>query len=168
MNRTLIAACIMFTMFGTESQAAEEHKIKLNEPAMMQEWPCEDAGSPYSPWRFTEEEKDLIAHMMEAEAGGEGDIGLTLIADVILNRVASPDFPNTITEVLYQPGQFQPVEDGRLWEVEPSELCYEIISDIETEYYGISDALYFCELNSDRWHETKEYLFTYRNHKFYR
>lgn len=159
---------IVGTVTNAQGQKKEEPKAKLNQSMVMQEWVCEAPECPYSPWKFTDEEETILAHLMMAEAEGEGDIGMMLVVDVVLNRVESEEFPNTIEEVVYQPGQFQPVEDGRLWEVEPTDICYEILADIQTEYYGLSDALYFCENNHNKWHETNEELFTYRNHTFYR
>ena len=51
-------------------------------------------------------ELELLAAVVEAEAGNQDMIGKRLVVDVVLNRVDSPLFPDTITEVLEQPGQF--------------------------------------------------------------
>lgn len=59
-------------------------------------------------------EKDLLARLVEAEAGGEPYAGKVAVADVVLNRVHSGEFPNTIAGVIYQQGQFQPVADGSI------------------------------------------------------
>lgn len=126
-----------------------------------------------SPLRFTEEEENLLARIMMSEAESESDIGKLYVLHVVLNRVKSNDFPDTIKEVIFQKTgsvyQFSPVEDGRIWKVDPDNVCYEILADVQSEYYDCTDgALYFCEKNSDRWHREKEYLFTYGNHNFYR
>lgn len=60
------------------------------------------------------DEMELLAQVVEAEAGGEEYLGKCLVVDVILNRVKSEDFPDTITEVIYQPYQFSCVLDGGL------------------------------------------------------
>lgn len=60
------------------------------------------------------DEMELLAQVVEAEAGGEEYLGKCLVVDVILNRVKSEDFPDTITEVIYQPYQFACVLDGGL------------------------------------------------------
>lgn len=60
------------------------------------------------------DEMELLAQVVEAEAGGETFLGKCLVVDVILNRVKSEDFPDTITEVIYQPNQFSCVSDGGL------------------------------------------------------
>ncbi len=51
---------------------------------------------------------------MQAEAGNQDLDGCRLVADVVLNRVADPQFPNTIEEVIYAPGQFSVVHNGAL------------------------------------------------------
>lgn len=62
---------------------------------------------------------------MEAEAGGEDENGKLLVANVVLNRVNSNIFPDTVTGVVYQKEfgvcQFSPVSDGRINRVRVSE-----------------------------------------------
>ena len=55
---------------------------------------------------LTEEEKELIARVVMAEAGNQDYIGKRLVADTILNRVNDPAFPNTVVGVVYQRNQF--------------------------------------------------------------
>ena len=60
-------------------------------------------------------ELDLLARMIAAEAGDEPYQGKVAVGAVIVNRVKSSKFPNTLTAVMYQPGQFEPVQNGWLW-----------------------------------------------------
>ena len=53
-----------------------------------------------------------VAAVVEAEAGNQDMTGKRLVVDVVLNRVDSPLFPDTITEVLEQPGQFSTMWNG--------------------------------------------------------
>lgn len=57
-------------------------------------------------------ELELLAAVVEAEAGNQDMIGKRLVVDVVLNRVDSPLFPDTITEVPEQPGQFTTMWNG--------------------------------------------------------
>ncbi len=59
-------------------------------------------------------EKELLACIIQCEAGGEPYAGKIAVGAVIMNRVMSGAFPNTITGVVYQSGQFEPVASGRL------------------------------------------------------
>ena len=62
----------------------------------------------------TQEERYLLARLIHAEARGESLEGQIAVGAVVVNRVKSDKFPNTITEVIYQPGQFTPVVNGTL------------------------------------------------------
>ncbi|NLM25695.1 MAG: LysM peptidoglycan-binding domain-containing protein [Firmicutes bacterium] len=64
--------------------------------------------------KFTPEERELLAKVIHAEARGEPLEGQIAVGAVIINRVKSEKFPNTITEVVYQRGQFTPVERNLL------------------------------------------------------
>lgn len=59
-------------------------------------------------------ELQLLACVVYAEAGNQDMTGKRLVAGTILNRVDSAAYPNTISEVVYQPGQFSCVKDGNL------------------------------------------------------
>ncbi|HHT36892.1 MAG TPA: LysM peptidoglycan-binding domain-containing protein [Firmicutes bacterium] len=63
---------------------------------------------------FTPEERDLLARLIHAEARGESLEGQIAVGAVVINRVKSDKFPNTITEVIYQKGQFSPISMGTM------------------------------------------------------
>ena len=58
-------------------------------------------------------EEDMLAALIQCEAGGEPWAGKVAVGAVVMNRVMSGAFPNTITGVIYQSGQFEPVSSGR-------------------------------------------------------
>lgn len=55
---------------------------------------------------LTFEEKQLIARVIQAEAGGEDMVGKRLVADTVINRVRDPHFPATVQAVVWQPCQY--------------------------------------------------------------
>ena len=57
---------------------------------------------------------ELLARLINAEARGESYSGQVAVGAVIMNRVKSPLFPNTIAGVIYSPGQFSSVADGQI------------------------------------------------------
>jgi N-acetylmuramoyl-L-alanine amidase len=59
-------------------------------------------------------EKDLMARLVSAESLSEPYAGKVAVAIVVLNRVDSDEFPNSITTVIDQPGQFTPVSNGAI------------------------------------------------------
>lgn len=56
----------------------------------------------------------LLARAINGEARGEPYEGQVAVGAVILNRVKSPSFPNTIAGVIYEPGAFTAVSDGQI------------------------------------------------------
>lgn len=66
--------------------------------------------------KFTEEEFNLFCRIIMAETEGESDASQRAVGEVVLNRIDSQYFPNTIHEVIYQGNgaQFSPVKDGRI------------------------------------------------------
>ncbi len=56
---------------------------------------------------------DMMAAIMECEAADQSYYGILCVGAVVMNRINSASFPNTLTEVLYQPYQFSPVMSGR-------------------------------------------------------
>lgn len=63
---------------------------------------------------FDANDRYLLANLIYCEAGGEPYEGQVAVGSVVMNRVLSPKFPNTISGVIYQKGQFSPVKSGRL------------------------------------------------------
>lgn len=63
---------------------------------------------------MTQEEIELIALCVMAEAEGECEYGQRLVIDVILNRVDDPHFPDTICDVIYQKNQFAGMYGDRI------------------------------------------------------
>jgi spore germination cell wall hydrolase CwlJ-like protein len=56
---------------------------------------------------------ELLAAIIQCEADSEPYEGKLAVGSVVMNRVASASFPNTIMQVIYQSGQFSPVASGR-------------------------------------------------------
>ena len=89
-------------------------------------------------------EMELIAQLVMAEAGNQDLMGKRYVVDVVLNRVDSDDFPNTVEEVIFQENQFSVINNGTFdeagWTV--TEECYEAVK-LEYEERLNYDVLYF-------------------------
>lgn len=72
------------------------------------------------------EDNYLLAKIAMAEAESEDTEGKALVILVVLNRVWSDGFPNSIEEVIYQSGQFSPISNGRFDRVEPDADCWRL------------------------------------------
>jgi spore germination cell wall hydrolase CwlJ-like protein len=87
-------------------------------------------------------ELELLAACVEAEAGNQGLEGKRLVADVILNRVDSPDFPGTIEGVITQPYHFASYWNGSISTVSISDETFEAVS-MELEQRSNTELLFF-------------------------
>ena len=79
--------------------------------------------------KYTEYDFELLARVIEAEAGGESDYHKLCVGTVVMNRVDSEKYPNSIEGVIYQPGQYQCVTNSHI-NNEPSESSYEAAESI--------------------------------------
>lgn len=116
-------------------------------------------------------ESYLLAKIAMAEAEGEDVEGKALVIMVVLNRVWSDKFPDSIEEVIMQENQFSVThEGGRWWTVEPDEDCYKALDMVIAEQWdGSQEALYFESEGKSTWHQDNlEYLFKHGNHYFYK
>ena len=120
---------------------------------------------------ISEKEKDLMARLVTAEAGGESYKGKVAVAKVILNRVNANGFPNKITGVIYEPIKygyaFTPVTDGRINHPASPEAKMAVEEAISTN--GIhSDWVYFYnpKTSTDKWITTRQTVAVIGNHVF--
>lgn len=92
-------------------------------------------------------ELELLANLVEAESGNQDLKGKRLVADVVLNRVESDRFPNSITEVIYQDYQFSTVLDGALerasWHISDESFEAVRLEALECEERLDEDILFF-------------------------
>lgn len=132
----------------------------------------EETETQYIGIQFSDEEKLMLAKIAMAEAEGEDIKGKALVIRVVLNRVSSPDFPNSIKEVIFANNgktyQFSPIRPGgRWWTTEPNEECWEAVELVQTGWDESQGALYFESGGKSKWHKTLKFLFKYGCHSFY-
>lgn len=92
-----------------EEQKAREDAARLE--AIKQQEQEDTSGVVYVP---TDSDAYLLGAIIQCESEGEPYAGKLAVGSVVLNRVKSSYFPNTISGVIYQSGQFSPVASGRL------------------------------------------------------
>lgn len=117
-----------------------------------------------------EDDDHLLAKIAMAEAGGEDIEGKAYVIMVVLNRVRSDKFPDTIHKVIYQKNQFTPASNGKLDNIKPDEDCYKAIDMVINGWDKSQGALYFesCK-NENNWHSRNlQYLFKHGGHRFYK
>lgn len=119
----------------------------------------------YSPVEVDEDTLMLLAALIHCEAGGEPYEGQVAVGAVVMNRVRSGRYPNTIREVIYQKGQFSPAMSGKVDRVleagKTYASCIRAAEDVLAGYSNVGDMLYFRRNNG-----TRQGL-VIKNHVFY-
>lgn len=120
---------------------------------------------------ISQKERHLLEQLVEAEARGESLNGKIAIVNVVMNRVKSEDFPDTITEVIMEDGQFSPVANGSINNTPSEDSILAVKKAIDDGYKVFGpDVLYFCNKKTatNRWMvKNKEEAMTIGNHTFY-
>nr|WP_106784654.1 spore cortex-lytic enzyme [Lysinibacillus timonensis] len=99
------------------------------------------------PTKYSERDLQLMANAVYGEARGEPYEGQVAVAAVILNRLESPDFPNTISGIIFQPGAFTAVADGQIW-LTPNERAKQAVLDAMNGWDPTENALYYFNPNT--------------------
>jgi N-acetylmuramoyl-L-alanine amidase len=120
---------------------------------------------------YSDADKNLIAQLVHAEAKGEPYAGKVAVATVILNRVASPDFPNTVKEVVYQKSNghyaFTPVQNGAI--NQPADAASKAAVNEALAFRGQGKgSLFFYNPKTavSKWIFSREVTVTIGNHRF--
>ena len=138
-------------------------------PSETQIVPSEEPMDHYVPEGWSEEESYLLMKIAMSEAEGEDTKGKALVMCVVLNRVESIQFPDTIYDVIFDDGAFTSVTNGRYDRVEPDTDCYAALDLVKDGWDGTDGALYFERTTDEEtWHSRNlDKLFSYGNHTFY-
>ena len=161
-GRTLVPIRILAQAFGASvSWNPVTGEVALTHHAAGQE------GS------YTEEDLYWLSRIISAESQGESLEGKIAVGNVVLNRVASRDFPDTIYGVIFDDrwgGQFEPARNGTIYQtpteesIQAAKLCLEGVNVIGDCIYFIAPAL-----AQNFWvSENREYVATIGCHDFYR
>lgn len=89
-------------------------KKKLAEEIALSQAAANGVWRDISEVSFAEDDRYLLANLIYCEAGGEPYEGKVAVGSVVINRVLSSQFPDTVLGVIYQDRQFSPVASGRL------------------------------------------------------
>jgi len=109
----------------------------------------------------------LLSKLVYAEARGESYKGQVAVAAVVLNRVASASFPNTVSGVIYQSGAFSSVSNGSI-NCTPSSSCIRAALDALNGWDPTGGCLYFYNAKTaeDDWIFTRTVQTVIGNHSF--
>ena len=144
-------------------ETEQKEDISEYEPIQAVEARSDAEELPSAAIEVTYEEAQELMQIASAEALNQGSDGMWLVMSVVINRVNSPDYPDSIYEVIHQPYQFYaegmagaqitPEVHEALARIERGDIAPEIIA-FETTDSSCLD-IYFCK------------AFNYRDHQFY-
>ena len=109
----------------------------------------------------------LLARLISAEARGEPYAGQVAVGAVVLNRVEHPSFPNTIAEVIFQPGAFSCMLDGQ-WDEPVAESAYSAAREALSGADPSGGAIYYFNpaTATSAWIWSRPEILTIGNHRF--
>ena len=111
----------------------------------------------------------LLARLVYGEARGEPYKGQVAVAAVVLNRVKSSKFPNSVSGVIYQSGAFSVVSDGQI-NLTPDETAIKAARDAMNGYDPTNGCLYYYNpaKTTNKWMLSKPVLLRIGNHAFFK
>lgn len=169
-------------MVGQRVQTVESSAVDLNVSSYMEttvnDFDSKAISMAENPKIMSDEDYDTLLRIVEAEAGGEDIKGRILVANVIMNRVKNEEFPNTVSEVVWEEDngvpQFSPTYDGRINEVTVSDDTKEAVKQALNGVDYSEGALFFVQKSAAEkqnvvwFDEELEWLFRYGVHDFYK
>lgn len=173
----MIAAALTFAWKTPDAEAGEteiagqqevrviflpaEEFLQIEEPEVMK---AEQPAGRYAP--ITEEERELIARIVYLEARGEPAEGQQAVAEVILNRVAAENFPDSVADVIFQENPQQFTTAPLIDEAVPREAQYAAV-DAATSGEAVlpMDVVYFSREpeNGNVWGTIGGHVFCYQH-----
>lgn len=125
----------------TALRAKLEEEIRMSQRAAQSSW------RDISEVDFAEGDRYLLANLIYCEAGGEPYEGQVAVGSVVINRVLSSVYPDTVTGVIYQNKQFSPVGSGRLAlalaEGRATSRCYQAADEVMSGATNVGNCVYF-------------------------
>lgn len=153
---------------------ALEAEENARQKALEEERRREEEKKAASRKAVSDDDYQVLLRIVQAEAGVCDEKGKILVANVVLNRVKSQEFPDSVRSVVYEPSQFSPVSDGSINSVKVTEETKECVNRaLEGEDYS-DGALYFMNRRGYRsravsWFDSHlTYLFRHQNHEFFK
>lgn len=195
LKKVMVVASLSLSLFGLNSQtdaATTTHSVKsgetyfkiaqkyglsvnylksINNKSSNALYTGQKLVLPHAP--ITNADKDLMARLVSAEAKGEPYAGKVAVATVILNRVDSVQFPNTVKGVVYENVSghyaFTPVQNGMIYQAADAASKKAVEEALAFRGKG-NGSLYFYnpKTSTSKWIYSRETIVTIGNHKFAR
>lgn len=110
---------------------------------------------------------DLLARVIHGEARGESYTGQVAVGAVVMNRIRSSEFPNTLAGVVYQAGAFDAVADGQI-NLTPNATAIKAAQDAMNGWDPSYGAIFYFNpvTATNQWIWSRPHIITIGNHRF--
>ena len=122
-------------------------------------------GVKVSAMKYTEADLKMLASLIYLEAGGGSNDGMWAVGTVVINRVRSSEFPNTLEGVIYAKGQFSVA--SRVASTTPSQAAIDAAKKVLSGDLYDKDILYFKSASSSKSWGIRKFCFRVGNNYFY-
>ncbi|KAA0549855.1 LysM peptidoglycan-binding domain-containing protein [Bacillus sp. BGMRC 2118] len=154
---------------NVESITTTTERLEINSPA-----PVTNSAEPVveesesTNLTLSQNDFDLLARLVRAEAQTEPFEGKVAVAAVVLNRVDSPKFPDTIRGVIYQKRQFQPVSNGQINRPADEESIRAVEAALSDMRHIAEGSLFFYnpKIATSRWLDKRQTVVAIGQHVF--
>ena len=134
-------------LIAQQNQNIAALKKQLAEERRLSELAASSAKRDISEVTFADGDRYLLANLIYCEAGGEPYEGKVAVGAVVINRVLSSVYPDTVTGVIYQRKQFSPVASGRLAAAlaagKATQSCYQAADEAMAGVTNVGNCVYF-------------------------
>ena len=146
----LILAILFLLLIPTSTAQAQVEEPVAGISVVLEQSTPEQLEDAIKQVIFKQSELEVLYRIVEAEATGQSIEAKKNVASVIVNRVHSDLFLSRISKVVFEKSQFEPITDGRYWEVEITEETICAVNEV-VEKGAITEALYFANLKYVSW-----------------
>ena len=158
MKRKFILPILSFLLLFETDVSAEEYIVPFAEPTIYIS--LNDESSECSD--ISEAEIELMALIVVAESEDQPEYGQRLVIDTILNRVDSSEFPDNISDVIYQRNAFSSIWNGRISRCSVTDYHRQLVRE-EVNTRSNFEALYF---RTGKYSKYGKHLFLVGDHYF--
>lgn len=134
-------------LIALQNQNIAALKKQLAEERRLSALAASSAKRDISEVTFADGDRYLLANLIYCEAGGEPYEGKVAVGAVVINRVLSSVYPDTVTGVIYQRKQFSPVASGRLAAAlaagKATQSCYQAADEAMAGVTNVGNCVYF-------------------------
>jgi len=156
------------TATGTKNSTANNASNKNNNNSNKNSNPIPNKKPIVNaPSGYTNNDIKLMANAVYGESRGEPYIGQVAVAAVILNRLTSSSFPNSISGVIYQPGAFTAVADGQI-NLTPNDVAKKAVIDAINGWDPTTGCIYYYnpKTATNQWIRNRPKILTLGQHIF--